>query len=136
MVTNALLNKPVRKHRKVQFEMPPAIQARVAKAMTQVGEIADKQARKDDQIQREARAAIAETFDAWFDWAEDEAPEVAGEVFVQFAYLATAGNRRRILKHALTPKGTEARVRELLNRAKADDKASDKSTQQRSEADA
>ncbi len=135
-MTNALLNKPARKHRKVQFEMTPAIQARLAKAMTQVGEIADKQARKDDQIQREARAAIAETIDVWLEWAAENAPKEAGEVFVQFAYLATVSNRRRILKHALTPKGTEARVRELLNRAKADDKAGDKSTQPRSEADA
>jgi hypothetical protein len=135
-VTNALLNKPARKHRRVQFEMPPAIQARVAKAMTQVGEIADKQARKDDQIQREARVAIAETFDAWFDWAEDEAPKEADAVFFQLACCATAGNRRRMFKHANAPEGIEARVQKQLDSWKADDKTSDKSTQQRNEAQA
>ena len=79
--------------------------------------IADMQARKDDKIQREARLAIAETFDAWLDWLEETAPEQVEDVFFELGCFATAmGNVIELVLQLLTqlqvvfPVGLEVRA--------------------------
>ncbi|GGM00295.1 hypothetical protein GCM10011534_22660 [Pseudooceanicola nanhaiensis] len=119
----SLSQKPARKSRSSHFEMTPAMQARMQKAMVSIGNIADKQARKDDKIQREARLAIAETFDAWLDWMEETAPEQVEEVFFELGCFATATNRRRMFKHAKAPEGVAERAQEQVDRWKAEEEA-------------
>lgn len=113
--------KPARKPRSSQFAMTPAMEARMQKAMVSIGNIADKQARKDDKVQREARMAIAETFDAWLDWMEETAPEQVEEIFFELGCFATATNRRRMFKHAKAPEGVAERTQEQVDRWKAEE---------------
>ncbi len=119
----SLSQKPVRKPRASQFQMTPAMQLRLEKAMASVGNLADKQARKDDKIQREARKAIADTFDAWLDWLEETAPEQIEEMFYEIGCFATATNRRRLFKHAKAPEGVAERAQEQVDRWKAEEEA-------------
>lgn len=119
----SLSQKPARKPRSSQFEMTSAMEARMQKAMVSIGNIADKQARKDDKIQREARLAIAETFDAWLDWMEEAAPEQVEDVFFELGCFATATNRRRMFKHAKAPEGVAERAQEQVDRWKAEEEA-------------
>ena len=119
----SLAQKPARKARPSQFEMTPAMQARMQKAMASIGNIADKQARKDDKVQREARLAIAETFDAWLDWMEETAPEQVEDVFFELGSFATATNRRRMFKHAKAPEGVAERVQEQVDQWRAEEEA-------------
>ena len=119
----SLSQKPARKPRSSQFEMTPAMEARMQKAMASIGNIADKQARKDDKVQREARLAIAETFDAWLDWMEEAAPEEFEDVFFELGCFATATNRRRMFKHAKAPEGVAERAQEQVDRWKAEEEA-------------
>lgn len=119
----SLSQKPARKPRASQFQMTPAMQLRLEKAMASVGNLADKQARKDDKVQRQARTAIAETFDAWLEWLEEAAPERIEEMFFEIGCLATATNRRRIFKHAKAPEGVAERAQEQVDRWKAEDEA-------------
>ncbi|ATG35471.1 hypothetical protein PhaeoP23_01322 [Phaeobacter piscinae] len=118
-----LSRKPARAPQKAKFEMSPAIQARMEKAMVSIGNIAGKQARKDDKIQREARLAIAETFDAWIDWLEEEAPDQIEEMFFELGCFATATNRRRMFKHAKAPDGVAERAQEQVDQWKAEEEA-------------
>lgn len=119
----SLSQKPVRKPRSSQFAMTPAMEARMQKAMVSIGNIADKQARKDDKIQREARLAIAETFDAWLDWMEETAPEQIEDVFYELGCFASATNRRRMFKHAKAPEGVAERAQEQVDQWKAEEQA-------------
>ena len=119
----SLSQKPARKPRPSQFQMTPAMQLRLEKAMASVGNLADKQARKDDKVQRQARTAIAETFDAWLDWLEETAPEQIEEMFFEIGCFATATNRRRIFKHAKAPEGVAERAQEQVDRWKAEEEA-------------
>lgn len=118
-----LSRKPVRATQKAKFEMSPAMQARMEKAMVSIGNIAGKQARKDDKTQREARLAIAETFDAWIDWLEEEAPDQIEEMFFELGCFATATNRRRMFKHAKAPEGVAERAQEQVDQWKAEEEA-------------
>lgn len=122
-MTKPLPQKPARKPRPSQFEMTPAMRNRMEKAMASVGQLADKQARKDDKIQREARQAIGETFDAWIDWLAETAPEQIEEVFFELGCFATATNRRRLFKHAGAPEGAADRAQEQVDRWKAEEEA-------------
>lgn len=119
----SLSQKPARKPRSSQFQMTPALQLRMAKAMASVGNLADKQARKDDNVQREARRAIAETFDVWIEWLEENAPEQVEEMFFELGCFATATNRRRLFKHVRTPEGAAERTQEQVDRWKAEEDA-------------
>ena len=118
-----LSRKPARATQNTKFEMSPAMQARMEKAMVSIGNIAGKQARKDDKIQREARLAIAETFDAWIDWLEEEAPDQIEEMFFELGCFATATNRRRMFKHAKAPEGVAERAQEQVDQWKAEEEA-------------
>ena len=91
--------------------------------MISIGNIAGKQARKDDKVQREARLAIAETFDAWIDWLEEEAPDQIEEMFFELGCFATASNRRRMFKHAKAPEGVAERAQEQVDQWKAEEEA-------------
>ena len=93
------------------------------KAMVSIANIADQKARKNDKIQREARMAIAETFDAWFDWLEEAAPEQIEEIFFELGCFATATNRRRMFKHAKAPEGVAERAQEQVDRWKVEEEA-------------
>ena len=93
------------------------------KAMISIGNIAGQQARKDDKVQREARLAIAETFDAWIDWLEDEAPDQIEEMFFELGCFASATNRRRMFKHAKAPEGVANRAQEQVDQWKAEEEA-------------
>ncbi|MFT6091857.1 hypothetical protein [Sulfitobacter sp.] len=117
-----LTRKPARAIQKAKFEMSPSMQARMEKAMISIGNIAGQQARKDDKVQREARLAIAETFDAWIDWLEDEAPDQIEEVFFELGCFATATNRRRMFKHTKAPEGVAERAQEQVDQWKAEEK--------------
>ena len=119
----SLSRKPARKSPSSQFEMTPAMEARLAKAMASIGSIADKKARKDDKVQREARMAIAETFDAWLDWIEDAAPEQVEEIFFELGCFASATNRRRMFKHAKAPEGVAERAQAQVDQWKAEEEA-------------
>ena len=119
----SLSQKPARKPRSSQFAMTPAMEARMQKAMVSIGNIADKQARKDDKIQREARTAIAETFDAWLDWLEETAPEHVEDVFFELGCFATATNRRRMFKHSKAPEGVAERAQKQVDQWKAEEEA-------------
>jgi hypothetical protein len=118
-----LSRKPARATQNVKFEMSTAMQARMEKAMISIGNIAGKQARKDDKVQREARLAIAETFDAWIDWLEDEAPDQIEEMFFELGCFATATNRRRMFKHAKAPEGVADRAQKQVDQWKEEDEA-------------
>ncbi len=118
-----LSRKPARATRNAKFEMSVAMQARMEKAMISIGNIAGKQARKDDKVQREARLAIAETFDAWIDWLEEEAPDQIDEMFFELGCFATATNRRRMFKHAKAPEGAAERAQEQVDQWKAEEEA-------------
>lgn len=119
----SLSQKPARKPRSSQFEMTPDMEARMQKAMASIGNIADKQARKDDKVQREARMAIAETFDAWLDWLAETAPEQVKDTFFELGCFATATNRRRMFKHAKAPEGVAALVQVQVDQWKAEEEA-------------
>lgn len=119
----SLSQKPARKPRSSQFAMTPAMEARMQKAMVSIGNIADKQARKDDKVQREARTAIAETFDAWLDWMEETAPEQVEEIFFELGCFATATNRRRMFKHAKVPEAVAERAQQQVDQWKAEEEA-------------
>tara|TARA_R110002074_G_scaffold23899_5_gene71821 strand:- start:167 stop:613 length:447 start_codon:yes stop_codon:yes gene_type:complete len=116
-------SKPTRAPKKAKFEMSPSMQARMEKAMISIGNIAGQQARKDDKVQREARLAIAETFDAWIDWLEDEAPDQIEEMFFELGCFASATNRRRMFKHAKAPEGVANRAQEQVDQWKAEEEA-------------
>ncbi|WP_145953385.1 hypothetical protein [Oceaniglobus indicus] len=122
-MSKSLPQKPARKPRAAQFQMTPAMQQRMEKAMVSIGSFADKAARKDDKVQREARMAIADTFDAWLDWLEETAPEQIEETFFELGCFATATNRRRLFKHAKAPEGVAERAQEQVDRWKAEEKA-------------
>lgn len=107
----SLSQKPTRKPRTSQFELTPAMEARMQKAMVLIANVTDKEARKNDKIQREARLAIAETFDAWLDWLEDTAPKQIEEIFFELGCFATATNRRRMFKNTKAPESCSPRWR-------------------------
>ncbi len=119
----SLSQKPARKPRSSQFKMTPAMEARMHKAMVSIANVTDKEARKNDKVQREARMAIAETFDAWLEWMEETAPEQVEDVFFELGCFANATNRRRMFKHAKAPVGVAERAQEQLDRWKAEEEA-------------
>ncbi len=84
-MTKTLPAKSPRKTTKPKFEVTPAMQIRFEKAMASVGRTADKEARKDDKIQREARLAIAETLEIWIEWMLDENTDQVEDIFLSLA---------------------------------------------------
>ena len=83
----------------------------------------DKDARKDEKVQREACQAVGGTFDEWAVRMKDVNPDLVGEIFFQFGCFATAADRRKILKHALLPEGVAERIEAQLDAWKAEAEA-------------
>ncbi len=106
--------KPARQKRQ-DFELSPEMRARLDRAASEVGRIAQKNVLATDKVQREARAAIAETLDTWLEWLGDAAPERLEEVFLELGCLALGRNRARILRHATAPSGMAGRVQAKLD---------------------
>ena len=122
-MTKKLSKKSSRKVNKTKFVMTEAMQRRMESAMNTVARHADKDARKDDKTQREARAAFGATLDVWIDCMMDENAEKIEDIFFEFACFATATNRNRMLKHAQTPEGVANRIDAQLELWKAEDEA-------------
>jgi len=119
----SLSQKPARKPRSSTILGSEQVHREIAKANARVAVVAEKVTRKDEKVQREARLAIAETFDAWLDWMEETAPEQVEDVFFELGCFATATNRRRMFKHAKAPEGVAERVQEQVDRWKAEEEA-------------
>jgi hypothetical protein len=122
-MTKKLPKKSTRKVNKTKFIVTEVMQRRMETAMSTVARYADKDARKDDKTQREARAAFAATLDVWIDCMMEENPESIEDLFFEFACFSTSTNRKRILKHAQTPEGIVERIDAQLESWKAEAEA-------------
>jgi len=122
-MTKKLPKKSTRKVNKTKFIVTEVMQRRMETAMSTVARYADKDARKDDKTQREARAAFAATLDVWIECLMEENPESIEDLFFEFACFATSTNRKRILKHAQTPEGIVERIDAQLESWKAEAEA-------------
>jgi hypothetical protein len=121
-MTKLLPSKKTRNERKkATMTMSPALKKTMENSYVRVATVADKEARKDDKIQREARIAIAETLDEWLAWMAGEDPAQVNDLFFELGCLASATNRRRLFKHAQLPDGVTELVQEELDRAKAEE---------------
>jgi hypothetical protein len=109
-MTKKLPPKAARKSKKTKFVANEQINRRMQSAMSSIAAYADKDARKDDKIQREARAAFAATLDVWIDCMMDQNPEGIEELFFEFGCFATATNRKRMLKHSQAPESIDERI--------------------------
>ena len=115
-----LLPKTTRKIQTTNFVLSDTMNRRMASAMITVARHADKDARRDDQIQREARAAVAATLDTCIDYMLENDPERVEDLFFEFACFATTTNRKRMLKHVQAPEDVAERVEMQLEQWKAD----------------
>lgn len=122
-MAKSLPQRAARKTRKNEVKMTPAMDRAMKITMTRIASIADKEARKDDKVQREARLAIAETLDAWLEWTAEADSNQAEEFFFELGCFATATNRRRLFKHIQMPDGVIERIQEQLDRWKAEEEA-------------
>lgn len=132
------MTKPTRRTRQLKFEMTPAMQARMEAAAAQIGKIAEKTARKNDRIQREADKAMANTMTAWFEYLEENDPERIEQFFFEMGCFANATDRRRMFKHNMKPEGVEDRVQEQLDEWQAEagaEKAAAEKAKQENEVD-
>ena len=118
-MTNELPPKSARTAKKTNFVMSEKDKRRMETAFVSVANNADKDARKDDKIQRDACQAVGKTLDEWCARMNDVNPDLVAEFFFQFGCFATATNRKRILKHAHLPAGVEARIAAQLEAWKA-----------------
>lgn len=122
-MTKILMPKTSRKTQTANFVLSDTMNRRMASAMITVARHADKDARKDDKIQREARAAVAATLDTWIAYMLENDPERVEDLFFEFACFATATNRKRMLKHVQAPEGVVDRIEMQLAQWKADAEA-------------
>ncbi|QCO57835.1 hypothetical protein EOK75_19430 (plasmid) [Pseudorhodobacter turbinis] len=65
-----------------------------------------------------ARKAIADTIEEWVAFLSENDAEAAADFYYEISMLATAGNRRRIAKHATMPEGVFERVEDDLREQK------------------
>ncbi|WP_278921639.1 hypothetical protein [Pseudophaeobacter profundi] len=122
-MTKTLMPKTTRKTHTANFVLTDSMNLRMASAIKSIAHHADKDARKDDKIQREARAAVAATLDTWIDYMLENDPERVEDLFFEFACFATATNRKRMLKHAQAPEDVAERAEVQLEQWKADAEA-------------
>tara|TARA_R100000935_G_scaffold33263_1_gene53744 strand:+ start:1874 stop:2299 length:426 start_codon:yes stop_codon:yes gene_type:complete len=122
-MTKKLPPKAARKSKKTKFVANEQMNRRMQSAMSSIAAYADKDARKDDKTQREARAAFAATLDVWIDCMMDQNPEAIEDLFFEFGCFATATNRKRMLKHSIAPEGIDERIEAQLVIWKADAEA-------------
>ena len=109
-------HKPVKATRKNRNDVvtSAAMQAAVFKVMN----VAANMSRKDEATQQAARKAIADTIEDWIAFLTENDPEAVEEFYYEICMLATAGNRRRIAKHAPMPEGVFERVEDDLQSQK------------------
>ncbi|PIL22234.1 hypothetical protein P775_00280 [Puniceibacterium antarcticum] len=107
-----MIAKPAKSALKNRTAMPmsPAMQA----AMFKVANVAANLSRKDEA----ARKAIADTVEEWITWLSDDHADAVEEFYYEICMLASAGNRNKIAKHSLMPKGLLDRVEEDLKAQK------------------
>tara|TARA_R110001599_G_scaffold343377_2_gene565919 strand:+ start:549 stop:965 length:417 start_codon:yes stop_codon:yes gene_type:complete len=120
---NELPKKSTRKAKKTNYVMSEKDKRRMETAFVSVAYSADKDARKDDKVQREACQAVGKTLDEWVARMNDVNPDLVEEIFFQFGCFATATDRKKILQHALAPEGVGERIEAQLESWKADDEA-------------
>ena len=136
-MTKSFPLKKARKNRsKAGVNLSPALKRTMENSYMRVATVADKEARKDDKVQREARIAIAETLDEWLAWAMEEDPAQVEQLFFELGCLANATNRRRIFKHAQIPAGVSDKVQDELDRIKAEEEKAKAEAEMASAADA
>jgi hypothetical protein len=104
--------KPVKAIRKKRNEVP--MSAAMQAAMFKVANVAANMSKKDEATQQAARKAIADTIEEWVAFLTENDPEAVGDFYYEICMLATAGNRRRIAKHATMPEGIFERVEDDL----------------------
>ncbi|TCS63172.1 hypothetical protein EDD52_1073 [Primorskyibacter sedentarius] len=119
-MTKFLLPTTARKAQSSAFVPTEAMNRRLTSAILTVALHADKEARRDDKIQREARAAVAATLDTWIAYMSENDPGRVEDLFFEFACFATATNRKRMLKHSQVPEGVAERTDVQLAQWKAD----------------
>lgn len=122
-MTNELPKKSSRTAKKTNFVMSEKDKRRMETAFVSIANNADKDARKDDKVQREACQAVGKTLDKWAARMSDVNPDLVEVFFFQFGCFATATDRKKILKHALAPEGVAERIEAQLESWKADDEA-------------
>jgi hypothetical protein len=108
--------KPVKATRKKRNEVP--MSAAMKAAMFKVANVAANMSRKDEATQQAARKAIADTIEEWIAFLTENDPEAVEDFYYEISMLATAGNRRRIAKHATMPEGVFERVEDDLKSQK------------------
>ena len=122
-MTNELRKKTTRTPKKSNIVMSAKDKRRLEAAFVIIANNTDKDARKDEKVQREACQAVGGTFDEWAVRMKDVNPDLVGEIFFQFGCFATAADRRKILKHALLPEGVAERIEAQLDAWKSEAEA-------------
>lgn len=122
-MTNELPKKSTRTAKKTNFVMSEKDKRRMETAFVSVANNADKDARKDDKIQRDACQAVGKTLDEWCARMNDVNPDLVEEFFFQFGCFATATDRKKILKHVLAPEGVAERIEAQLESWKTEAEA-------------
>lgn len=108
--------KPVKATRKKRNEVP--MSAAMKAAMFKVANVAANMSRKDEATQQAARKAITDTIEEWVAFLTEKDSEAVEDFYYEICMLATAGNRRRIAKHAPMPEGVCERVEDDLREQK------------------
>jgi hypothetical protein len=114
-----LPKKSTRTAKKTNFVMSTQDKRRMETAFVSIAKSADKDARKDDKVQREACQAVGKTLDEWAGRMNDVNPDLVEAIFFQFGCFATATDRKKILKHSLAPEGVAERIEAQLESWKA-----------------
>ncbi|WP_458789672.1 hypothetical protein [Yoonia sp. MH D7] len=122
-MTIELPKKSTRTAKKTNFVMSIKDKRRMETAFVSIANSADKDARKDDKVQREACQAVGKTLDEWAGRMNDVNPDLVEDFFFQFGCFATVTDRKKILKHALAPEGVAERIEAQLESWKAEAEA-------------
>lgn len=117
-MTKILPTKRPKRNRAV-MDAAAAQSLQMQRAMERIAKVATGLGRKDEETQRQARTAITETVEIWLSWLSEADPEVVEDFYTELEVLASAGNRRRIAKHAFRPVGVDERVASELARIEA-----------------
>ena len=115
-MNNRMQGKPSKTTRKKRAEVP--MSAAMQAAMFKVANVAANLSRKDEAAQQAARKAIADTIEEWIAFLTENDPEAVDQFYYEVCMMASAGNRRRISKHALMPAGIAEQVEDDLKSQK------------------
>ena len=115
-MNNRMQGKPSKTTRKKRAEVP--MSAAMQAAMFKVANVAANLSRKDEAAQQAARKAIADTIEEWIAFLTENEPEAVDQFYYEVCMMASAGNRRRISKHALMPAGIVEKVEDDLKSQK------------------